>query len=267
MSLLMFGKKKRPRGYPGVNFFTGGYTGFLFDGAVSRVCTDSAGTTAASASGTDPAGFLEDLSGGNNHAIQGTTASKPVFYRAGGISSFRLGQVSAVNRFMAFTNGLNAAGPLSIIAVFKPAGAITGNNAPILSDYVNGWPGTNYFRFGMEDGSDKVEWGANSVPNASFANSSAAHVGNLPGIAIASRGDLVSPAHVSGYNMSGGLVDPGVDVVQNANPAANTFRIGYEGLPGSPIEVAYLLVINKGLSAAEKSTALAYLAQRFGGWA
>lgn len=107
-------------------FFGPSDNGYVFDGSQSRFYTDSAMTTLATASGTDPVGAIEDVSGKGNHALQSTSANKPVYVENGTIKGINGGVVSAVKRWLSVTADLSAA--FTLYAVIKKSSA------------GNGWP-------------------------------------------------------------------------------------------------------------------------------
>lgn len=86
--------------YPLAATFLAGDNGCIFSAKYSRAYIDSAMTTVCAVSGSDPFGAWEDLSGLGNHALQTTSANKPVFYSGSGWKWPKGGTISGVGRWL-----------------------------------------------------------------------------------------------------------------------------------------------------------------------
>lgn len=249
-------------GYP-LSFATLGIsaTGFILDGSASAFCTDSAGTTPCATSSSDPAGYIEDMSGNENHAIQSTSALKPVYYESGTIKTFRLGTIAASSRYLDPTNALYSTSAITVIAVFKVRNVVGDNGFWILTSFRDGgWGSGGYLGALNPHLATAGQFIADSNPsNRITANGNAGG----PITYYANRaGTGLNQATITCFDEAG--TQTGTETgSQDANPA-NPLRIGLDTLSAYEGDVAFLMVVNDSISAGQWATIKAHLVSEFG---
>lgn len=238
-------------------------TGFVFDGSVSRFCTDSAGTTLCSASGSDPVGYIEDLSGNENHIIQPTSTIKPVYYTNNGVQAARSGQMSFV-RTMHPTTDLFVTAAHTVFAVFCLRTTVNNGGAVLCTYTGNGWGSGGYFRVGNPQSSSDVVYIADAVstgialPGGGFSPTKILEVvRNTP-----------TNSNVYSYDTTGALRGSAVGITtQTATPANKLTLLGYDSTACDVIETAFLMYVNAALDSTQRDTIRAHIVANFGAWA
>lgn len=241
-----------------------GTTGFIIDGSASAFYTDSAGTTPCVTSGSDPVGYIEDMSGNANHAVQATSAVKPVFYASGALNTFRLGTLSGSSRFLDPTSAIYTTSAMTVIAVFKVRTVVGDNGFYFLTSFRdNAWGSGGYMGALNPHSTNSGKFEASSTAGAGIT---ATGNGGNPITYYANRaGTGANETTLTCFDAAGTQTGTATGT-QNASPA-NPLRIGLDTLSNYAGDVAFLMVVNDDITASQWATIKAHLVSEFGAWA
>lgn len=238
--------------YPLADFFGPGDEGFILDGARGEFWTTSAGATPCSASGSDPVGKVEDVSGLDTAITQATSAARPIHYSTGGIKSAKGGSVAGTELYLEFPQFTDLS-EFCIWIVYKRFSS-SDNFGRLLRIDVN-----NYINVRIDN--DLVEFTASGVGTG-------AAVDGPPGVV-----EMFKTG--TGANQVAGTSYPTINFNgENApsltsattTPADSISRIlGVEGANSAPTEEFFVLVRNRTADADEKALVRNYITETFGG--
>lgn len=243
-------------------------SGFVLHGTLSSFYEDSAGTTAASASGTSPVGKITDVSGLENHAIQSTSGNKPLFYTSGGIKSFRSGTfVDATDRFLRQTTpaGTEAAFTLVYIGYVNPFPDQTPQNwGTALTNYDGGWGAGAYVRHGGKPSGPYyalADTGTTEIVNDSGVTSSAPRI-----VVIRRAGTGSNQTSIKVYDLAGTLIASGTGT-QNGTQSDGLLIGGYNGVGADVMKFPFMMYAG-GVDIGNDNAAavVADLVSTFGAW-
>jgi len=236
-------------------------TGFILDGSASRFYTDSAGTVLCATSGSDPVGYIEDMSGNGNHAVQATSAVKPVFYASGAINTFRLGSIASSSRYLDPTTAVYSTSAITVIAVFKVREVVGDNGFYFLTSFRDGaWGSGGYFGASNPHATNSGKFEASSTAGAGIT---ATGNGGDPITYYANRaGTGLNQTTLTCFDEAGTQTGTSTGS-QDTNPA-NPLRIGIDTLYAYTGDVAFLMVVNDSISAGQWATIKAHIVSEFG---
>lgn len=239
-------------------------TGFILDGSASRFYTDSAGTILCAASGTDPVGYVKDMSGNGNHAVQSASPNRPVYYDDGTVKSFRLGTIATVNRYLDPTSAVYTTSAMTVIAVFKVRTVVGDNGFWFLTSFRdNAWGSGGYMGALNPHLTNSGKFEASSTAGGGIT---ATGNGGNPITYYANRaGTGANETTLTCFDAAGTQTGT-VTGSQDANPA-NPLRIGLDTISNYEGDVAFLMVVNDDITASQWATIKAHLVSEFGAWA
>lgn len=231
-----------------------GRSGVALSGHVggSSIYEDSAQTTPATTSGSDPIGAITDLSGLANPAIQATSANRLVYYiDSNGIRSWRRGRIGGVGRWLVPTADLFTTAAMTVVSVYRYVTSDS-NGSVLLSTFNGDWGAGGYLRVAQLPATPNDDLTALAHTNPASGNTTdAAELDSYPIIAQWVRsGTGSNQTTLSTYNLHTGALIGTVTGTQDALPA-NKLYIGYgdAAIESGIIEEAFLLVIDSALSA------------------
>lgn len=245
-------------------------TGFILDGSpgASAFYEEDTRVTLATDNGTDPVGSITDTSRNANHAIQGTSANRPVFYvDANGVRSWRHGSISAVNRWLAPTTTVNVSSAMTVVSVYKYISETTGNGAALVAAFNGSWGAGGFFTLRHVAATPDNDLQTMCNDPATPLVLDGATAGGAGAIAEWVRtGTGANATTATTYSLAGAQIAT-ITGTQNANPT-NPIFVGYGDatLNSGVVQLAFLLIINRALSAAEQSSLRTYLTNKFGAW-
>lgn len=273
MSLLLLLNNSGGGAAPAPNLYETLFTdlsvtsGFVLHGTLSSFYEDSAGTTAASASGTSPVGQVSDISGLDNHAIQATSANKPVYYAAGGIKSFRSGTFAGgVDHFLRPTDTTGAAAAFTVVLVadIDTQSEPVANWGIALTNYDAGWGTGVYVRHGFKPSGTGYALCSSGV---SELNTGAAMGDGAPKIMVIRRsGTGSNQTRINAYGIDGTSLGT-VQGTQDAVETAGLIIGGYNGVGADGMRFAFLMYANGvDIGDVNEATVVSDLVATFGAW-
>jgi hypothetical protein len=258
-----------PPAWTPASLFAGGVTGFCLDGSpgASAFYEENTKVTLATSSGTDPVGAVTDVSGNGNDCLQSSSLARPVFYvDSGGIRSWMQGYISTGGRWLLPTVDVFASAAISLISVYKYV-ATSSNGSPIISNYDGDWGSGGYFikRYITASPDDNLYFTA-SGSDATGTALNAAPLGQSGSSIIVRSGTGTGQTAMNTYELDGTLYTETTGTYAAIPTQRLAAGYAFAGLGSGQMQMAFLLVINKALSAQEQTDLKAYLVSKFSGW-
>jgi hypothetical protein len=233
--------------------------GYLIDGVYSTFTTDSAGTTPCVTSGSDPVGYVEDVSGKGNHVVQATSNNKPVYIEHGTIKTFQGGFSTLQRRWLEATVTERMPNAFSMFVVSKmPASGLSVHNlvmlygvAPFYQFYTPAGATVSVDMF-ADAASATADSGVGTDRGYGFGYIRNSLDAGDAKVSCATSDALTAPAGLFSQALSAG--------------GAGVHELG--GWSGSDYlthDMAFCLFIDRALTAGEVTTVLAYMNTTFGG--
>lgn len=249
----------QPGAHPLSSLFASGEDGYLLDGIYSSFTTDSAGTILCTTSGSDPVGYVEDLSGNGNHAVQATSNNKPVYYEHGSIKTFQGGYSSLQRRWLEAPTAERIPTAFSLFVVSKmPASLVNIHNlvmlygvAPYFQLYTT-QAATVVGEMYANAQTSTIDTGVGTDRGYSFGFTRTDALGGNSRFAAATSDALTAP---------GGTYSSALSI----GGAGNHELAGWSGADYLTNDMAFVLFINRQLTAGEITTVVNYMNTNFGG--
>lgn len=253
------------------DLFVGSVGGFCLDGSPggSLFYEEDTKTTLATANESDPLGCVTDVSGNGLDYAQASSPSRCVYCEdAGGIRSIRLSTVSGVNRWLSPTTPIYGTPVATTVVVYAWFNHGPTSSGALLSNYEGAWGTGGYYQV-APDSPDSITFYCNTFASAAAVAGVVPNTAPVVGaIALAEKRGTGTDAYLTAYSLAGTLIGASAAGNSNITATSNQLHIGnatagYNSIQSS---LAFMLHIEKELSAGEKTNLLSYLTEKFSGW-
>lgn len=253
------------------SLFTGGVGGFCLDGSPggSLFYEEDTKTTLATANESDPLGCVTDVSGNGLDYAQSSSPSRCVYCEdAGGIRSIRLSTVSGVNRWLEPTTPIYGTPVATTVVVYSWFNHGPTSAGILLGNYNGAWGTGGYYQV-APDSPDYIVLTCNTTASAALVSGVLPNTAPVGGaIAFAEKRGTGFDSYMTAYSLAGALIGASAGVNSDLTATSNPLYIGHATAGYSAIQsgLAFILHIEKELSAGEKANLLSYLTAKFSGW-